>query len=279
MPNDALKPSASETNPTSESISRNVGSPNKPLHGFVAVLDALGAASYSREDADRFLEARNAIMAMLASSTDLLSLAKEALKIFIFNDSIVLTYVRKDSSEFNGFCGLLRQFEMAFLAKRIFFRGAFSYGELYRVDEATNTVMGPAVSDAAAWYESADWIGIHATPRTTILVDSLLQRDPSSLDHVLVDYEVPLTGKGRVRLKAINWPKSAYLTFARDAQQAKAFVLHTFGSTRSLPPGAEGKYFNAIQFFDHCEPTFSPHGLTPNTTSQAMPEADDRASR
>jgi hypothetical protein len=30
------------------------------------------------------------------------------------------------------------------------------------VDDTTNTVMGEAVSDAAAWYDKADWIGIAA---------------------------------------------------------------------------------------------------------------------
>ena len=40
----------------------DVGSPSQPLYGIVAILDALGAAVYSREEADEFLKARDEIM-------------------------------------------------------------------------------------------------------------------------------------------------------------------------------------------------------------------------
>jgi hypothetical protein len=141
------------------------------------------------------------------------------------------------------------------LGKGILFRGALSYGDLYRVDDTTNTVMGPAVSDAAAWYEKADWIGIHATPRATILIRSWLQGSPDALKHVLVDYSVPLKEKGRMNLKAINWPKGLYLSQKKNLTDAKAVLLSILGNVRSVPIGSESKHFHAIEFFDHCADT------------------------
>ena len=81
--------------------------------------------------------------------------------------------------------------------------------------------MGPAVSDAATWYERADWIGIHATPYTTMFLKSLLQRENQNLDYVLVDYDVPLKDRGRMLLKTINWPKGVYLNHGKDRNKAK----------------------------------------------------------
>jgi hypothetical protein len=49
------------TRPLVVNVSENlritdVGSPEKPLHAVVAVLDALGAADYSKDQVDKFLK-------------------------------------------------------------------------------------------------------------------------------------------------------------------------------------------------------------------------------
>ena len=256
MPDDLSAAPSREVIAASDEAAGAIGSPSEPAHGLVAVLDALGAAVYSREEADEFLKARGEIIELLVHrATDVLKVRKEDLKIFIFNDSVVLTYVRERLTvdDVNSFCGLLRSFEVSFLTKRILFRGALSYGELYRVDARNNTVMGPAVSDAAAWYGNADWLGIHVTPRTSILINSGLLDTPMALNHVLVDYDVPMTTGGTVRLKAVNWPKGLLLKYGRNGRRAKEALLQILGSVRSLPRGAESKYAHAIEFFEHCE--------------------------
>jgi hypothetical protein len=55
-----------------------------------------------------------------------------------------------------------------------------------------NLIMGEAVTDAAAWYERANWIGIHATPRASMLIDRFIeeeenQEEKNELASVLVD--------------------------------------------------------------------------------------------
>jgi hypothetical protein len=66
------------------------------------------------------------------------------------------------SNDVNGF--FVCYVQVAFLFEQILFRGAVSIGQLYKVDPGVeNTVVGPGVSDAAAWHDRADWIGILAT--------------------------------------------------------------------------------------------------------------------
>jgi len=114
--------------------------------------------------------------------------------------------------------------------------------------------MGQAVTDAAAWYESADWIGIHATPHASLAVQRLLEQGQDSLDHVLVDYAVPLRGSPALTLKAINWPKIVLvpgLAPPGHPKQPRAKCLALLTRHR-FPKGSESKHFNVVAFFDHC---------------------------
>jgi hypothetical protein len=182
------------------------GSPSEPLPGFVAVLDALGASTYSKDELERFLLARAQILSLVAKlAEEQIQIDPKHLKRFVFNDTVILAYVPGVTYQAAWeFCHILRAIQSFFLERGIFFRGALSVGDFYKLDEDTNTVMGPVVTDAAAWYERADWIGIYATPYATIFLKSLLEREHKNIDFILLDYDVPLKDKGRMRLKAIN---------------------------------------------------------------------------
>lgn len=240
-------------------------SPSQPATGLIAILDALGAADYSRDEAAAFLKSRDSVIARTneKAEANLKRLDMSRLKRFTFNDTVVLVYVPPKAmniDDVEAFCHVLRVFEILSIANNILFRGAFSIGEFYSVDDRTNTVMGPAVSDAAAWYGRADWIGINATPYATIFIDSLLERTNRNLEHVLVDYAVPLKDKSTRKLKAVNWPKAFYVTGLRPergGERTKAKLL-TLLSEHRIPQGTESKYFNAIAFFDHIEKTQQP---------------------
>ena len=100
--------------------------------------------------------------------------------------------------------------------------------------------------------EGADWIGIHLTPRASILIGAGLQEKPTALDYVLLDYPVPFKGGVTKNLKAINWSKGFFMSQGKDFKRAKAALL-TLGRMRSIPAGSESKYVHAIEFYEHCE--------------------------
>lgn len=240
----------------------DVGSPGQPKYGIVAILDALGAATYSKIEAEQFLASRDRVMeaTQAAAENSLKRFEVDRLKRFTFNDTVVLAYLIDKIDvdavrDVETFCHVLRAFETLSLANGILFRGSVAIGELYRVSEDSGTIMGPSVSDAAAWYGLADWIGIHATPHATILIASLLEQASGSLDHVLVRYAVPFKDGRRIELSAINWPKGFYvrgLAPFEVATTAKAQLLTLLGR-HQIPKGAESKYFNTIEFFEFVE--------------------------
>lgn len=228
--------------------------------GLIAILDALGAANYTDPEISQFLDSRGRVLELLQRNAN----AKEVrgdidasrVTTFTFNDTVLIVYRTlkpADLDDVKHFCLLLRKFAVDSLAKGILFRGALSIGTFY-VDDDTNTVMGEAVTDAAAWYSSADWIGINATPHASLAIQGLIEKTHDAVGHVLVDYEVPLKNGSAPMLKAINWPKVFVVPHLAPAVQgvqprAKCLALLT---RHRFPQGTESKHFNTVAFFDHC---------------------------
>ncbi len=231
--------------------------PTRHAQGLIAVLDALGAATYSEREIERFLESRELVLNKLNERAKAGKIDKNRLRVFTFNDTVVVVYLAQDGhgvtlEDIEKFSFRLRAFMIHSLKNQILFRGSLSVGRFYGVDDATNTVMGPAVSDAAAWYDKADWIGIHATPHATMFLDSLLEASSSKLGHILVEHDVPLKGRSPVKLKAVNWPKAFYVKGLRPrgGGGSRAMLLK-FLAQHQAPIGTESKYINTISFFDH----------------------------
>lgn len=230
--------------------------------GLIAILDALGAANYSGEEINQFLKSRELVLDLLSrKAKDVRGDIKANLvKTFIFNDTVLIVYVTEREvivKDVEDFCLLLRKFAVDSLAQGILFRGAISIGRFY-VSLETNTVMGAAVTDAAAWYDRADWMGITATPQATLLIRSMIKQSRSDLDHVVVDYPVPIKDKPDRQfhsLKAVNWPKGFHVRGVRPlevGENPKAKFLSLLAAN-SVPRNTESKYFNTIAFFEHCE--------------------------
>lgn len=178
-------------------------------HGVVAILDALGAANYDDSEIAEFLKSRQVVMRKLDAKTEQVSanLNTARIKTYTFNDT-VLVVQESDSEEIvpndiQAFVTHLRRLVVDSLGRRILFRGSFAAGSFYE-DSDTNTILGKAVTDAAAWYDKADWIGVLATPRTTILIDRLKEQQDAEWDYLLADYEVPLSVGKEMRSWAVN---------------------------------------------------------------------------
>lgn len=228
--------------------------------GLISILDALGAARYNDEDIARFLSSRDRVLAILHDKAHVKEVRGEIVRsdisTFTFNDTVLIVYRTKLAPtlrDIEHFCLLLRKFLADSMSQGILFRGSLSLGSFY-VDDDSNTVMGPAVTDAAAWYDSAEWMGINATPHATIAIESLLEQARGNVGHLLVDYPVPLKARTALKLKAVNWPKGFYVRGVRpltepENERAKCLSLL---AAHGVPKGAEQKHFNTIAFFDHC---------------------------
>src|SRR4051812_17854855 len=124
-------------------------------HGIVAILDALGASHYSEAEIARFLKSRELVLEFLNSKVEkqLGNIDSNRISTFTFNDTVVIAFRTDESVTFNevsSFSVILRKFLLDSLSNQILFRGAISIGAFF-VDDDTNTIMGRAITDAAAW--------------------------------------------------------------------------------------------------------------------------------
>jgi hypothetical protein len=234
--------------------------PRKTDFGVIAVLDALGARLFSDDETKRFLGSRKIVLKLLAEKADseAFRLQEDQITTFTFNDTvlIVLKSVKGgpiDDAPLRAFLRVIRKFIADSLAHAILFRGAFSIGS-FLIDEPSNSIMGETVTDAAAWYDKPDWIGVHATPRTYFDITKRMQSRSHLADwnSAIVEYSVPLKSDV-VQSKAINWPKM-FLTqnnsLCENDETPRECVLRHISKHR-VPLGTENKFFETLKFFDH----------------------------
>jgi hypothetical protein len=226
--------------------------------GVVAILDALGASSYDDRQINRFLDSRDRVISNLKewAESDHGSVAKSEVHTFTFNDTIVLVLKCPKSGlmleRAAAMAAYLRQFIVSSMADGMLFRGSAALGSFY-MDEESNTVMGEAVVDAAQWYEEAQWVGVHFTPRSTLLLRALMEEAQDDKRWALFPYDVPLSGGLTLNSFAINWPKIFLLPKLRPWGYEKTVPrvkLLQFLSAHKVPQGTQHKYFNTLTFFE-----------------------------
>lgn len=231
--------------------------------GLIAIVDALGAANFSENEIERFLSSRDSVVNTLKRKARdrAEGIAADRVTEFTFGDTVLISYVTDGpacAKDIYDFSEALRNSLVDSLANEILFRGSLAIGA-FSVDDRTRTVMGAAVADAAAWYNSADWIGVLATPQTTLYIRSIAEQDHIDLEHVLVDYRIPIKKESlreqtSFTLKAVNWPRGFWVHQVRplaEGEKPKAKFLSLLAAHR-VPKGTESKYFNTVAFFDHC---------------------------
>ena len=229
--------------------------PPKHQYGWIAVLDALGASNYSLSEVARFRHSRKIVLGLLDRKVDDLRLDKKGVTTFTFNDTVVIVLKTDDQADakllITPFFLLLRKFMVDSMNNGIMFRGAVAEGKFYANDK-DNIIMGPAVADAAAWYDKANWIGIHVTPRTSLVISQDTEIRGISRDHIIVDYNVPLSVQPPLPVKAVNWPRAFSLpkiSPCTNGENPRAKLLELL-IAHQIPKGTENKYVNTLAFFD-----------------------------
>jgi hypothetical protein len=232
--------------------------PSEPENGIVAILDAPGAASYGDAEVKRFIDSRQVVLQLLGQKAEDVfgEILAPMVTTFTFNDTILIILRTGDEEprqkQISAFFTVVRKFLVDSLAHKILFRGAISIGTFY-VNDETNTVMGKAVTDAAAWYDKADWIGVHATPRASFVIQRWLEHNQGSKRNVMLDYDVPLKHGSVVRTKAVNWPKVFFIPSISpcEGETGPKEKLLEFLTQHQVPWGTESKFYNTLAFFDH----------------------------
>lgn len=230
--------------------------PFERQNGIIAILDALGAASYGDAEVRRFIKSRDLVLQALNEKAEesFGDVDPQAVTTFTFNDTVLIVLKSPDGptiDDIGAFFSMLRKFIADSLVNNILFRGSVSIGSFY-VNDQTNTVMGQAVTDAAAWYEQADWIGVNATPRASLIIEGWLEGAKSRRKHLLIDWDIPLHGGRTIRAKAVNWPRAFLvprISPCAKGEHPRKKLLELL-SLHPVPRGVEAKYTNTLLFFD-----------------------------
>ena len=229
--------------------------PLRKKYGAVVLLDALGAATFSELKIRQFLSARGEIHSFVHNfASDFGGGRKGPLRIFTFGDTIILTLEMKLKEEAKlgtailGLFMVIRRYLYHSLRKGLLFRGALSMGS-YIEDVKTNTVMGQAVSDAAAWYDKAEWMGVACTPGTKNVLE-YYAGEQEWQTRFCCRYPVPMRDGEVFDLYTIAWPA---LFFEKDPTAADIgrgkFDFLNIIKDLSVPVGTERKFENTKTYF------------------------------
>jgi hypothetical protein len=247
--------------------------------GFVAILDALGVSNYKIEEALRFNKEKNHLLKELEKEDATISSMFQNIKskfdflseheypkisISTFGDTIIICWPTETTQKTQ----LLAPFVFMWLERAIvlgldhgiLLRGSVSVGE-YLI-EGENTLLGPAIADASAWSEEADWFGVILTPHCRLSMASVFENSdtlknvPSVINEIFcVKYPIVPLHQGNKELLVISWPFFYLLT----ERGKPGYVLVSEALSKfPIPKGVESKYENSLNFFAWYEKNIFP---------------------
>jgi hypothetical protein len=229
---------------------------------LVCIIDLLGTKGiWTEESVDRYFKTIEKAQLQYDSLKKKFSKALEEKSLefdFItFSDTIVITLINRN--RYDGFfiehIEGLSQFVLGvfqdYFSEYFFARGAISYGDIEKRD---NHFIGPAIDDAAEYFELPDMIGICFTPKTTIAmdyaIDTSLKFFQREIGKFVVKYRTPLKNGMKLELYQINWVKFFIEPLADQKVQLEPLArLSQFLCKRNIPLAATSKINNTIAFF------------------------------
>lgn len=228
-----------------------------PTYGVVCLVDALGAKNFSDDETVNFLESRRVIRKAMDDKVadQVSSRSIKTPKIALFNDTIVIAIECEPDCEeerhaITAMAVIVRKLISDGIARGIWFRGAIGVGKFF-ADLENDTIIGQAVSDAANWYESSNFVGCVLTPRLAFVLKKHLQNDEPSGKGVYMPYHVS-TKDGIKEMLCVNWPLAVHFPSLcpKDCIKGKElqYLYKKIGEC-FFPKSADDKFHNTVDFF------------------------------
>jgi hypothetical protein len=242
-------------------------------YGAVVLLDALGSKTNDMENSRAFLRKIEELKETVRHLKDLpanINEGKESqeiepvsrkIKFRYFGDSILITFAAPANwFDDDGLLMLSVVVNIYFcqaLGKGILFRGAMAIGKYLESDTIS---LGPAIIDAATWYDKSDMMGVITTPATSNFMDAVLKIGSGTSEYFrkipnlgYVRHEVPLSKAyekkpNNIMTYVLNWPE--VVSSLMDLPENMDVLSWYYEQVKSLavPFGAESKYDNTVSF-------------------------------
>lgn len=291
-----------ETKKRDSSQSENQKLSNEMSYGIVCIIDALGTKGAWKQDSpssyiEKLKDCKKFILNYKQENQSLKDFNNTYLNFHSFSDTFFISYHIGDIEkkldgrtqdvkdifldlEFLMISSLLIDLIIFGIENNMLFRGAISNGFFYTND---SFIIGPAVDDAAFYFDKFDMFGIICTPSTSYRINHLITKytkdKKANYWADFVEYPIQIKNKyfndskiesnsipERINLYTLDWTKRYY---------SKNLVLNTEKHSRSwgreksipvdpisnlyldlgkfpFPPSSYIKYKNTIDFYNHC---------------------------
>ena len=238
-------------------------------YGFVVLLDALGVSNFDIEESEEFLKNTKTFLKLLNNKLEIFD--KQGFKLesepkfFIFGDTILLTINTGKKSNLHylllALAEWLRPAILSGLTNKILWRGAVSVGRYICTDKIA---IGPAIADAASWYEKPQMFGIVATPSCGIYLDHLKEQfeinhkngsveDEFKLNNFFYKYDVLLKNNQTHKLWTVAWPNQFKFIDKIDIASKENYsplrMYYSLLQEFNIALGTENKYINTEEYF------------------------------
>jgi len=245
-----------------------VATDNIEKYGIVVLLDALGIRTTNALESKTYFNKINKLrredipillLALFAADKSMDTKALPDLTYRFFGDSILITYQVADLTKliqyFHKIAIFLNILIPTAIQSGMLFRGALSIGEFLEEEprDESSVTLGPAVSDAATWYDRLEIVGVITTPATANSLRTMLSKVKEPFDEKLplnkdiIWYDVPIKD-GFLSTYLFNWPAFIPVT-DESAERQPLFWYYDRISSFRIPLGTEKKYQNTEIFF------------------------------
>ncbi len=208
--------------------------------GVVTFLDVLGWKGIYNREASPIATLSKLVKNLETASSRFRGLETPP-KIHSISDTIVIYNTAVEAKDVTGvvdmhgaICG---QAIAASIAAHIPVRGATALGE-FEVQE--NNYVGKAIDEAASWYESGEWIGVHLTPSAMFAVDGNLKN--------WAEYQAPLKAGTKHNMPCVIWTKA--WKKAVSGEDPRRQLQRAFRDMGPITPDFAMKFVNTLAYFD-----------------------------
>lgn len=235
--------------------------------GLICILDILGTKGiWSEITIDKYFQSVEEVENQLQKAKEYFKSQWPDIPVELdflsFSDTLIVTLVNTKADELidpyffheviSDFSQLILGIFQSYFSHNFFLRGAISFGQ---IEKRGAHFVGPAVDDAAEYFESIDMIGICLTPKASIAMDFAIDWNKKfngkQAGSFLIKYKTPLKSKQEIDLYLIDWVKH-FVDYAKSNPGISPLnTVNSFFSVRNIPIVAISKFTNTINFFNH----------------------------
>ena len=175
----------------------------------------------------------------------------QAPEVTVLSDTIVVTIESDSPLSLLLLCTIVCDIIVHLLKRQMFLRGAITWGAY---TQSGPVFLGPAIDDAAAWHERADWIGVITTPKASYLIERMGNKQFTSNGvpvEPFLKYEVPLKNGQTVSLNTFNWPGFLNPTLSDKSKTLEDSLIGCFSVQAPFDLEVQRKYENTLAFVRH----------------------------